>query len=361
MSLFDVPVQPDHIALLETLRREKTPERVHFMELYIDAEMQQEIVDRFGLSKGLTDNDRWYAQKLKIRLERFLGHDCVMTGFGHRAPAGDDSNGTSRTVQILTASIFRLPTISTEDTAGPQHGHGKRVWADEHRGAITSWQEFEKYQWPNPDDYEPIDLDWYSENLPDDMCLMSGCHTIFEHVTNLMSTEGFCFALYEQPDLVDAVVERVGGIFHRLAQRLMAYDRVKLLFGGDDMGFRTGTLVNPQVLIDKILPWHKKNAALAHAHGKLYLLHSCGKLNALMPALIDDVGIDGRHSFEDIIEPVTVAKERYGDRIALIGGIDVDLLTRATPEDVRERVRDVLELCHPGGGYCLGSGNTITN
>ncbi|HEY66086.1 MAG TPA: uroporphyrinogen-III decarboxylase-like protein, partial [Caldilineae bacterium] len=49
------------------------------------------------------------------------------------------------------------------------------------------------------------------------------------------------------------------------------------------------------------------------------------------------------------------------DRIALIGGIDVDFLTRATPEQVRQRVRETLDVCLPGGGYCLGSGNSVTN
>jgi len=190
---------------------------------------------------------------------------------------------------------------------------------------------------------------------------VSGCHQIFEHVTWLMSYEGLSLALYDQPDLVDAVFERVGTIQHHVAQRLMEYDRVEVLFGGDDMGFRTGTMVSPEVLIGKALPWHKKNAELAHARGKLYLLHSCGKMDSLMPALIEDVGIDGRHSFEDAIEPVTLAKQRYGDRIALIGGIDVDLLARGRPEAIRKRVREVLEVCQPGGGYCLGSGNSITN
>jgi uroporphyrinogen decarboxylase len=80
-----------------------------------------------------------------------------------------------------------------------------------------------------------------------------------------------------------------------------------------------------------------------------------------MPDLIDDVEIDGKHSFEDVIEPVTVAKERYGDRISILGGIDVDFLCRADEDQIRERVRETLETCLPGGGYCLGTGNSVAN
>jgi len=73
--------------------------------------------------------------------------------------------------------------------------------------------------------------------------------------------------------------------------------------------------------------------------------------------LIRDVGIDAKHSFEDTIESVVTAKETYGRDIALIGGIDVDFLCRASERQIRERVRAILEKCLAGGGYCLGTGN----
>ena len=80
-----------------------------------------------------------------------------------------------------------------------------------------------------------------------------------------------------------------------------------------------------------------------------------------MPALIDDVRIDGKHSFEDTILPVTEAKKKYGDRIALLGGIDVDFLCRADEKAIRKRVCETLEICLQGGGYCLGTGNSVAN
>jgi len=80
-----------------------------------------------------------------------------------------------------------------------------------------------------------------------------------------------------------------------------------------------------------------------------------------MEDLIEEVGIDARHSFEDTIERVEEAKERYGDRIALLGGIDVDFLCRADEQQIRARVRHTLEVCNPGGGYCLGTGNSVAN
>jgi hypothetical protein len=43
---------------------------------------------------------------------------------------------------------------------------------------------------------------------------------------------------------------------------------------------------------------------VAHEAGRPYILHSCGNLSAILEDLIEDVGTDGRHSFEDVIEPV---------------------------------------------------------
>ena len=88
-----------------------------------------------------------------------------------------------------------------------------------------------------------------------------------------------------------------------------------------------------------VLPGHKLMAQMSHAAGRPYLLHSCGNLARIMDDLIDDVQIDAKHSFEDTIEDVTEAKARYGERIALLGGIDVDFMCRASEEQVRARVR----------------------
>jgi uroporphyrinogen decarboxylase len=80
-----------------------------------------------------------------------------------------------------------------------------------------------------------------------------------------------------------------------------------------------------------------------------------------MEEIIDDVKVDAKHSFEDTYLPVTKAKETYGDRLSLVGGIDMDVLVRGSPTDVREYTIRVIETCKPGGRYCLGSGNTVAN
>jgi uroporphyrinogen decarboxylase len=142
---------------------------------------------------------------------------------------------------------------------------------------------------------------------------------------------------------------------------MLQFDRVKIVWGSDDMGFRSGTLISPADLREFVLPGHKLMAEMSHAAGRPYLLHTCGNVSAIMEDLIEDVKIDAKHSFEDTIELVTDAKHKYGDRIAVLGGIDVDFLCRESESEIRQRVRDTLDECMPGGGYCLGTGNSVAN
>lgn len=80
-----------------------------------------------------------------------------------------------------------------------------------------------------------------------------------------------------------------------------------------------------------------------------------------MNDLIEVVGIDARHGFQDNVEPVEEIYKKYGDRIAILGGVDVDLLARGTTHQVRARTRQVLEVCALKGGFCIGSNNSVAN
>jgi hypothetical protein len=84
-----------------------------------------------------------------------------------------------------------------------------------------------------------------------------------------------------------------------------------------------------------------------------------GSLDAFMTDIIDDIGYDGKHSYEDAIMPVEEAYDTYGSRIAILGGIDVDYVIRATPEEVYKRSCAMLERASGRGGYALGTGNSV--
>jgi uroporphyrinogen decarboxylase len=118
-------------------------------------------------------------------------------------------------------------------------------------------------------------------------------------------------------------------------------------------------MISPSGLRERVLPWHKHFADMAHARGVPYFLHSCGNLDVILEDLISEVGIDGKHSYEDAILPVQEFQARYGKRIAVLGGVDVDILASATPERVRQKTRALIDTCGARGRYAVGSGNSI--
>ena len=344
-SPFAVEVEPDWEGFLKCIRapkaKEGTPRRVHHIELFLDGEVQKAICERFGVLEGLDREDQFFSQKHDIALQRFLGYDYVRCGV----------EGIGMEVKHCT----------TEDTAALTRKGGRR-FTDEHEGPITSWEEFETYPWPDPGNITTRALEWYEDNLPGDMCVLSGLVGHFaEYLCWLMGYETLCYSLYDRRDLVKAISERLLEIYRVAVARLVEFDRVKVVWGSDDMGFKTQTLISPDDMREFVLPGHRELAQMAHEAGRPYILHSCGNLEEIMEDLLEDGKIDGKHSYEDTIMVVTEAKRLYGDRMAILGGIDVDFISRSSEEEVRRRVRETLEKCHPGGGYCLGTGNSVAN
>jgi uroporphyrinogen decarboxylase len=254
-----------------------------------------------------------------------------------------------------------LPFVETE-LVGPDSSQrtGERRWRDMTRGTITSWADLERYPWPAITPASFANYEYLAAHLPDGMGLMA-CHAggMYEHLAAIFSYEGLCYALHDQPDLVAAAAERLGGIMLDFYRALVELPNLVAVFPGDDMGFRSATLLPPDVLRRLILPWHKRFARLAHERGLPYFLHSCGNLEAILPDLVDDIGIDGKHSFENAILPVEEFQSRYGHRIGVLGGVDIDLLARSSQDGVRAEVRRIVGLCGGRGRFAIGSGNSI--
>jgi len=235
-----------------------------------------------------------------------------------------------------------------------------RSWADEHQGSIRNWKDYDAYPWPVVGEFDFFPFEYLARNLPDGMGLVSShAGGIFEQLSWIMSYEGLCFALKEDPSLVKAVLDRIGGLLTGFYGHLLELPNLIAVFPGDDMGFKTGPLISPADLKAFILPWHKKFARMAHDRGLPYFLHSCGNLESIMADLIADVGIDGKHSFEDEIMPVENFQANYGNRIAILGGMDVNILARGSETEVRRRTRQLIETCGPRGRFAIGSGNSI--
>ena len=256
-----------------------------------------------------------------------------------------------------------LPAVSlvTKDTAEGNQDHN-RAWQGLEEGPIRTWEDFEKYPWPEVTDESFYIHDYICSHLPDGMGFIT-CHAggVYEHVSRLMGYTGMCMALFDNPGLVKAVADRLGEIIKKYNQGLLQFDKLSAVFQGEDFGFNTQTLISPDDIRKYFLPWHKIFVKQVHDAGRLYFLHSCGKVDDIMDDLIDDVKIDGKHSFQDNVMPIWEYKERWGERVALLGGVDVHKLSTYEPDELRKYVRRIIDDCSAGGRFAIGAGNSVTS
>ncbi len=335
-------IEPDVTELIRVIQRKGKQKRLHFLELYIDPEIKEAIIGRYGIESGMSQADGQETLQKEIMVHRFLGYDVFR-------------------IPVIRKDAFALKELGTGDTAMAGQSRGERAWIEEHAGPIRNWEDFEAYQWPDISSIDLSMLDWMEKYIPEGMGCFDLTGHILEVVSFLLGYETMCMKMYDEPDLIDAMFEKVGAFYTDYTRIIVDYSCVPLIWGSDDFGFKSSTLVSPNVFNRCIFPWHRKCSDIAHDHGKPYILHSCGYLEEIMDSLIDDVGIDSKHSFEDIILPVTEALRQYGSRISIIGGIDVDFLCRNDEASIRKRVRETLDVCIQDTGYCFGTGNSVAN
>ena len=225
---------------------------------------------------------------------------------------------------------------------------------------IYDWESFKNFPWPDPGaaDYSILH-DAKSLLIEKMKILLRPPGGVLRNTVLFFGYDNLCYLLYDDPNLVKAVCDAVGERLLEFFRLCISYDSVGAIFYNDDWGFNSGPLFSPNFLKECIFPWVKKIAHLAHKNGKPAILHSCGNLGILMDYIIDDLKFDGKHSFEDKIMPIEAMYKTYCDRIALLGGIDVDFLSRATKEEIHDRSRKMLELGKTA--YALGTGNAVSH
>jgi uroporphyrinogen decarboxylase len=331
--------QPEAWNVLAVLRR-GVPERVPLLELKFDDEVMAALLGEpyVPWSKAAPAELRERHVRQYVGLWHRLGYDAF---------------------RLRTDIPFRFIRERAADTA--VLSRGQRQWQNEHCGPIQTLEDVARYRWPTLADVDFGPVEEIRRALPDGMALIGFVGGPFEWATWLMGLEHFCLALYDCPELIREVMDRVGGLIYECLDVWARSEGVPILWLADDLGFKTATLIGAEHLREHILPWYRKYADLAHRHGKPLMLHSCGNLGEVYPDLADTVGIDAKHSFEDVIQPVEEFHRQWGSKMAAIGGVDVDLLARSDEDAIRRRTMEILEVCAPRGAYAAGSGNSVTN
>jgi len=235
----------------------------------------------------------------------------------------------------------------------------EREWSHKETGQIASMTDFQAYPWPSVDDLVPAHLTDVAQYLPGGMKVIAMTGKIFTATWQLMGFESFGLAIYDSPELVEAIFDRVTRLQVAGYERICDLETIGGLWFSDDVAHSDGPLVSPKILRKYLFPAYTRMVNMAHEAGKIAIYHSDGRLWRFL----DDImacGFDALHPIEPKAMDIVETRQRTQGKLSLIGNIDLDFpLTRGSPEDVRTQVRERIAALAPAGGYLVGSSNSI--
>ena len=314
--------EPDFENVLKLLRREATPRPVLF-ELAMNRTM-------YRLANGCEPGgeDSLSFARFTVDAFRNLGYDYA-TLYGSSFCFMDNARQKNSTVSLNDGAV------------------------------ILDEESFDAFEWPDPNSADYSTLEKIRPYLPDGMKLMiMGPGGVLENAIELVGYDNLCYMIYDEPELVQCVFDEVGSRLVDYYRNVVQYDSVGFVCSNDDWGFNTQTMLSHEHMRQYVIPWHKKIVETAHAAGRPIILHSCGNVKLMIDDIVG-IGYDAKHSFEDNIFPIEDAYEAWHDRIALLGGIDMDFVIRSPEEQLRSRVAAMLERTRDRGGWAVGTGNSV--
>ena len=173
---------------------------------------------------------------------------------------------------------------------------------------------------------------------------------------NDMGFENFCTRLYDDPRLVRKVMEGYAEHNGRLLEFYSAQEEVDFLWIADDIAYHSSTFFSPRAFRQHILPiWRDMVGAIR----KPWIFHSDGNLTPILEDLLS-LGMAAIHPLERGAMDIFELKGRIGDRVTLVGNVDMGLLTSGTVEEVEAATSELLARLTVNGGHLLSSGNSIS-
>ncbi len=292
----------------------------------------------------------------ELAIDRALAQQLM--GWGEPASQASNLEANAYTVEEAKAlaAFLHLDNISyvlrAPVYAKKHAGQDGRLFYGE--GLITSEAELGLLQLPDPhDDALYAEAEQFARQKGDYAAWFVTRIGIFPTMLSL-GTEKFCLALYDNRPFIETILDRYCDWIAVVAERVCRLD-FDVFASTDDMAFNTAPFFSPAVFRDLVLPRYRR---VAEKITLPWIIHSDGNL---LPFLDDlaGLGIAGLHPIEKGAMDIRDMKRTYGDRLCLLGNVDLNLLGMGSPEAVDREVHELIRDIGPGGGYIVTSGNSL--
>ena len=204
--------------------------------------------------------------------------------------------------------------------------------------------EIEAYD--NMPDPEHIDLDRLEALLDEahanGMATASGMWSCFFHVVaDFFGMENYFMKMYTDPEVVEALTERVVDFYLAANERIFRRlgDKIDVFFMGNDLGTQRDLLISPECYRRFVKPYQKKLIDQAKSFSLPVMVHSCGAIGRIIPDLLE-LGVDALHPLQAQASGMDARSlSQYKGKLLFVGGVDTQqLLPNADPDTVRKEV-----------------------
>jgi uroporphyrinogen decarboxylase len=218
-------------------------------------------------------------------------------------------------------------------------------------------EDFDNFELPDPNASGWIFSTEYSrEASGEGYALSTFIRDPFAQAWEMLTPINFVKWLYQKPNFIKKVMERITNFNIEIIKHI-AEAKTDFIISGGDWCEKQGPMVPIKIFNEMIFPNLKKQVDTAHRYGLKFIKHTDGNINPLLEGVSNIV--DGLHSLDpsagvDIGE----VKEKYGDKLVLIGNVAVDNLAINSQDEIAKETKEVIKTASPGGGHILSSSNS---
>ena len=243
--------------------------------------------------------------------------------------------------------VLRAPVY-----ADKVRGIGGRLFYGD--GTIRSWEDLERLVLPDPyDDSLYAEAAEFAANKGDYAAFFVTRIGIFPTWLS-MGMDAFSVALHDDRALVERILDIYCEWLYVVAEKVCQLD-FDVFVSTDDMAYNSAPFFSPHIFHDMVMPRYRE---AAQAITKPWIIHSDGNIEPFLADLMQ-LGIAGLHPIEKAALDIRAVKRKYGDRLCILGNVDLVLLGMGSPAEVDEEVRGLIRDVGAGGGYIVTSGNSL--
>ncbi|GKX31784.1 hypothetical protein SH1V18_42640 [Vallitalea longa] len=231
-------------------------------------------------------------------------------------------------------------------------------------GYVENINDFASYdRWPDIDNYDFIGLSDIIGDAHKTYYIKMETGGIFELAWALRGYERFMMDMVLNPEIAHYILERITDFWCEFVERSMknAGSKIDMVYTYDDIGTQNSLLMSKEMWKEFLEPCHKRLNKVIHKYKKTVMYHSCGAIYDIIHEL-KKLPIDVLNPLQPRAKGMDFnrIKNNYGKELSFHGGIDIqDTLPNGKEEDVREEVRNAIDILGKDGGYILTSAHYI--